>query len=171
MTLQVESIIKKRNYSSYKKESRDLKTFVSGNPMTKSDFGLQKNPTLAVAEQRIIAYLMKNPNDYGRVINQVDSQYFVSPMDVHIYNLLSQRLQDGLSIDMMSVCSVLEDEQVNRLAQIHSSISGQNICWEEAEDYIKVIKKQSLEKKPEEIGKMDDEDLEKYLASIIAGKK
>ena len=171
VTLQVESMIKKRNYSFRKREAKDLKTFVNVNPMTKADFGLQKNPTLAVAEQRIIAYLMKHPNDYIRVVTQVDSSQFVSPIDMYIYNILAQRLQDSLSIDMMSVCSVLEDDHVNRLAQINSSISGQNICAEEVDDYIKAIKKQSQEKKPEEIGKLEDADLEKYLASIIASKK
>ena len=163
--------MKKRNYSSRKKDAKDLKTFVSVSPMAKSDFGLQKNPTLAVAEQRIIAYLLKHPNDYSRILAQVDSNHFVSQIDMYIYNVLAQRLQDNLSIDMMSVCSVLEDDHVNRLAQISSSISGQNICAEEVDDYIKVIKKQSLEKKPEEIGKLEDVDLEKYLASIIASKK
>ncbi len=170
VTLQVDSIVKRNNSSQRKKDARDTTTFVNKAPSTRGDFALQQNPTAGIAEQRIIAYIMKNPNNYTNIAKEVDIRLFVSEIDRAIYELLVARLSDGLSIDMMSMSQLMSDEQINRLAQITSGIIGHNISTQEVWDYVEKLKKHSQNKSSEEIKQLDDDKFAEMIEKIAADK-
>lgn len=168
---QLESVLKRKKQAQAKKESKELRPFTQTGPLAKGDFPRQKHPREALAAERLIAYLIKNPDRLAWVTGQIPEGAFVSELDLDIYRVVRDRIAQGLAPDMMALCGQLADDRVNRLSEILSGEGGQNISAAGAEDYIKVLTGYKAERKAEEFGQMDDEALERYIASLSAGKK
>ena len=135
------------------------------------DFERQRSPKAALAGERLIAYLMKNPDQVSRVATSVREEQFVSPMDRRLYQLVKERLMAGQPADLFSLSGQLETGEMDRLSAILTVEGVQNISDAEAEDYIRVLQQVGTEKKPEEVGKMEDDELRRYIASLTANKK
>ncbi|MEG0753602.1 MAG: DNA primase, partial [Angelakisella sp.] len=86
VTVQLESILKRKRAAQNKKESKDMKTFTEGSPLTKGDFQRQKFPKEAIAAERLIAYLIKNPDRLWWVEKSISEEMIVSPVDLDIYH-------------------------------------------------------------------------------------
>ncbi len=171
VVLQLEAALKRKRSGEQKKEARDLKVFTDRDPRGKPDFERQRSPKAALAGERLIAYLMKNPDQVSRVVTSVREEQFVSALDRRLYQLISGRLLAGQPADLFSLSGQLETEEMDRLSGILTVEGGQNISDAEAEDYIRVLQAVGTEKKPEEVGKMEDDELRRYIASLTANKK
>lgn len=171
VTVQLESIMKRKRAAQSKKESKELRPYTEGSPLTRGDFQRQKFPREAIAAERLIAYLVKNPNRLGWVQQSVTEEMIVSPVDLDIYRAVRDRIALGLTPDMMSLCAVLTQDRGDRLSQIISADGGSNISDAEAEDYIQALRSRAEHKKPEEVGQLGDEELERYITSLSAHKK
>lgn len=92
VVLQLEAALKRKRSGEQKKEARDLKVFTDRDPAGRMDFERQRSPKSALAGERLIAYLMKNPDQVSRVATSVREEQFVSPMDRRLYQLVKERL-------------------------------------------------------------------------------
>ena len=171
VVLQLEAALKRKRSGEQKKEARDLKVFTDRDPAGRMDFERQRSPKAALAGERLIAYLMKNPDQVSRVATSVREEQFVSPMDRRLYQLVKERLMAGQPADLFSLSGQLETGEMDRLSAILTVEGVQNISDAEAEDYIRVLQQVGTEKKPEEVGKMEDDELRRYIASLTANKK
>lgn len=172
VTVQLESIQRRKKAAQAKREGKELRPYTEGSPLTRGDFQRQKFPREAIAAEGLLAYLFKNPDKLGWVQQNVTEEMFVSPVDLDIYRAIRDRIASGLAPEMMPLCAALEQDRVNRLAQIVASgESGRNIGATEAQDYVKAMRSHMEDKKPEEVGKLGDEELERYIASLSAHKK
>ena len=171
VVLQLEAALKRKRSGEQKKEARDLKVFTDRDPAGRMDFERQRSPKAALAGERLIAYLMKNPDQVSRVATSVREEQFVSPMDRRLYQLVKERLMAGQPADLFSLSGQVETGEMDRLSAILTVEGVQNISDAEAEDYIRVLQQVGTEKKPEEVGKMEDDELRRYIASLTANKK
>lgn len=171
VTVQLASIMKRKRAAQSKKESKELRPYTEGSPLTKGDFQRQKFPRESIAAERLIAYLIKNPNRLGWVQQNITEEMILSPVDLDIYRAVRDRIALGLSPDMMSLCAVLTQDRGDRLSEIISVDGGSNISDAEAEDYIQALRSRAEHKKPEEVGQLEDEELERYITSLSAHKK
>ncbi|MEG2074334.1 MAG: hypothetical protein RRY54_06185, partial [Angelakisella sp.] len=171
VTTQLDSVLKRKKSAQSKKEAKILRPYTEGSPLSRGDFQRQKFPKEAIAAERLIAYLIKNPDRLGWVQQSITEEMIVSPIDLDIYRAVCDRITTGLVPDMMSLCAVLTQDRADRLSEIISVDGGQNIGDAAAEDYIKALKSHTEAKKPEEFGKLGDEELERYITSLSQSKK
>lgn len=168
---QLESAQKRRSRADSKREQKDLKLFTEQSGNAKGDWERQKHPKEALAAERLIAYLVKNPDRMAWADERIREEMIVSPLDLDIYRAVRSRILSGSAPDMMSLCAVLADDRINRLSEILSVEGGQNISQGEAEDYIAVLQSVGASKAPEEVAKLDDEELMQYIASLSSTKR
>ena len=171
VTTQLEAALRKRKKSQEKREQKELRPFTDTGPGAKADFARQKYPKEALAAERLIAYLIKNPDRLASVSSRVTEDMIVSELDLDIWRLVLERIADGLVPDMMWLCSRLADDRIGRLSELTSVEAAQVITDAEAEDYIQVLLDYRQRKRPEEVRGMTDQGLEAYIASLAGRKK
>lgn len=170
VTLQLETALRRRKSGEQKRDARELRPFTARQASARTDLEKQKYPRFVLAEERLIAYLIRNPDGWGWVGQEVTAEEFISQKDREIYEAVAARLADGLSADMMSLSATLGEEAIARLSEILASPGCENISAKEAEDYIRTLKSFYTQKTSEEVGNMEAEDLRDYIASIAKKK-
>ncbi|MEG2087343.1 MAG: DNA primase [Angelakisella sp.] len=168
---QLDYALKKKQRTQAKKEAHELRPFTESGPQAKGDFQRQKYPKEALAGERLIAYLIKNPDRLDWVQRQVADELFVSPVDLDIYRAVRSRILAGEQPDMMSLCAVLADDRISRLSQMLSVDGGQKVSHGEAEDYVRVLREMQQQKTPQQEAEMGDDELRQYIASLSSGKR
>lgn len=171
VNLQLEAALRHRKAAAQKREAKDLKIFAAQGLSSKTDFERQKHPKEALAGEGLIAYIVRNPDRASWVASLVEPQKLVSSIDRNIYARLVQRIADGQDIGMMALSAVLDEERIRKLSEILSRRSELPVSDAEARDCIRVLGEAAKEKSNEEVGKLEGEDLKKYIASLTAGKK
>lgn len=170
VTMQLEAALRRKKKGQEKREARQLRPFTSGQASARTDIEKQKHPKFVLAEERLIAYLIRNPDGWEWVRREVMAEEFISPTDRAIYEAMASRFSDGLAADMMSLSAVLTEEAISRLSEILASPGGENISVGDAEDYIRTLKSFYTQKTSEEVGNMGDQDFSDYIASIAKRK-
>ena len=171
VSVQLDAALKKKRFADQKREDRELSTFAAQSPSAKTDFEKQKYPREALAEEGLIAYLYRSPDKAEWLASQVDPGQMVSPVDRDIYTVLLQRIREGHDPDMMDLGARLEEDRVRKLSEILSRQSGVAVSDAAAADYIRVIAAVGRTKTKEEVGRLEGEELKRYIASLGAGKK
>lgn len=171
VTLQLEAALRRKKKGQEKREARQLRPFTSTQTSAKTDMEKQKYPKFVLAEERIIAYLIRNPDGWEWLRREVHGEEFISATDRAIYEAVAARLSDGFAADMMSLSPLLREEELARLSEILASPGGENISAKEAEDYIGTLKSFHTQKTNEEVSNMGNDDYRDYIASIAKGKK
>ena len=168
---QLEGAIRRRKAGQEKRDARELRPFTARQASARTDLEKQKYPRFVLAEERLIAYLIRSPSAWDWVSQEIAPEEFISPRDREIYEAVAGRLSQGLTADMMSLSGELTEENLARLSEILASPGCGNISAKEAEDYIGTLKSFYKQKTSEEVGNMEAEDFGRYIASIAAKKK
>ncbi|MDD2956160.1 MAG: DNA primase [Oscillospiraceae bacterium] len=169
LLLQVDHAIRQRTRSAEKKQARDLSTFAV-DKKDRSDPERSRNIRAALAEERLIAILFKNPDYRDYLLSRISPEEFITAFNRQVFSCLCDRLEENESLDMIALSAVFDQAQMGRISGIIAAADGQNFTRDEAEDYIKVIKDQAKQKTPQELAQMNDQELKQYIAGL-AGKK
>ncbi|MDY4191391.1 MAG: DNA primase [Oscillospiraceae bacterium] len=169
LLLQISHIIRQRARSAEKKQARDLSTFAV-DPKDRLDPERSRNIRAALAEERLIAILFKNPDYREHILAQIAPEEFVTTFNRQVFAFMCGRLKEEKSLDMISLSAAFDEAQMSRISGILAAASGQNFTRAEADDYIKVIKEQARQKTPRELAEMDEEQLKQYISGLV-GKK
>ncbi len=171
VTAQLEVALRKKRKGRERQEARELRPFTAHQASAKTDMEKQKYPREVLAEERLIAYLIRSPDAWGWIKEQVAAEELVSQKDREIFQAVTSRLEAGYSADLMSLSGELSEENIARLSELLASPGSENISPREAEDYIRTLKSFHRQKTNAEIGSMEEEDFGRYIASIRAAKK
>ena len=171
VSVQLEAALKKRQRNDQQRQDRELGTFAAQSPSARTDFEKQRHPREVLAEEGLIAYLLRSPDKAGWLASQVEPRQLVSPVDRDIYAALLQRLLAGQDVDMMVLSAQLDEERMRKLSEILSRQDSVAVGDDAARDYIRVLTAAEKAKTIEEAGKLQDEEWKRYIASLNAGKK
>ncbi|WP_195283356.1 DNA primase [Harryflintia acetispora] len=163
--------VKRKVGSERKKQQRDLKMYVGAGAMGKSNPQRERNLRYALAEERLIALLLKNPDYYEYIAAKISPGDFVTDYNREIFEKISERLQQNQSIEMISLSSVLDIEDMAFVSGLFASQVSEKHPLSEADDYIKTILQKKNEKSSSEVAAMDERELGEYLRTIAARKK
>ena len=125
----------------------------------------------AVAEDKLLALLVKNPDYYRKIAGRITPEQFVTDLNRSIAQAVFGRLEQGLGADITSLSGLLEPEGMAQLSRVLSEASGRNFTMEEADDYIAALLEHQNRRSSQEIGAMSDEEFSRYMAALTAGKK
>ena len=167
--LQVEAEQKRRARVQEKKEARELRIYSPGG-VRENDPDRSRNLAYALAEEKLITLLVRNPDCYSRVIARISPEDFVTAVNRTIFQAVSSRLEAGLEVDLLSLSGQLEDGAIARLAGLINAPEAQAITPDQADDYIDAILRHGQVKADKEVAQMDDSQWAQYIAAMKARK-
>ena len=102
-----------------------------------------------------------------QVLSQtITAEDFVTDFNRSIYEVLSSRLQEGKSIDLMALSSVFDSDQMGRISSILAAFHDINHTREEVADYVATIKEERRKLSTQDIKQMDSEQLKRYIEGL-----
>ncbi|MEY8358798.1 DNA primase [Anaerotruncus colihominis] len=125
----------------------------------------------ALAEDKILAILMKNPDYYERAAQRIGLEDFVTDRNRSIAKALFERLAAGQSVELPLLSAQLDEEQMAAAAGLLNSISGLAFGPEDLDSYIDTLLSFKTVKSQDEVAAMTDDDLKAYIAALASKKK
>lgn len=161
----------KRSAKRQKRNPAELKVYseVRVTPQ-KQDIQRARNIKYALAEDKLIAILMKNPDYYEHVIERIKLEDFVTDRNREIARVLFDRLQKDQSVELTMLSSQLTIEQMGAVTELLNSISGILFDISDVDSYIDTILSYQDKKTQDEVAEMSDDDLKAYIASLASKK-
>lgn len=155
------------------RRSEDLKLYSESKGPNGQTVDIQRarNIKYALAEDKLLAILMKNPDYYEGIAEKIKVEQFVTDRNRAIAQVLFDRLSNGQSVDLTLLSSKLDMEQMGVVTQLLTSVSGMTFSREDADAYIETILSKQNEKSQDEVASMSEDDLKAYIASLASKKK
>jgi DNA primase len=169
MRLEVERTLRRKLGKERKAlRRRELNPAVSVQPQER---GIRyTNVRSAMAEEGVLFCLMKNPDSYPQVSSRVSEQDFVTDINRQLYLALSQRLEQGQTVEMIDLSSQLSPELMGRISAIMATAPSQRCDEQTLGDYIARLIEHRSVKTEREVAQMDDNDLGEYVKQLAAKK-
>ena len=154
------AVDERRRYKSYnakKQERRDLISPPKRN--TRSDLRAVPQTPEQRAERGIIAFMFHSPDMLARVEDKLTAEDFPTELYRNMYNIVANRIKNGLSLDLSSIGDEFSAQDVGRITGIINENNLLPYQKERLNEYITVLEKHRNRmqgKKPED---MSNEDL------------
>lgn len=170
LLVQINYIIRQRAKSDEKKKARDLSVFASG-PNERRDPQRMSNLKEALAEERLIGILLKNPDYHGDILGKIRPEDFFTDFNREIFSVISDRLGQNRSVELIALSEQLSEEQMAKVAQVLADSASTRATRKEAMDYVETILAGKNRKSAAEVQQMDREALKDYVAQMAKRKK
>lgn len=170
VTAQIDYIIKQREKARQKKNERDLRVFALDG-QDKKDTDRARHIKEALAEERLIGILLKNPDFFEWVDERIQPADFLTGQNREIFAAIRERAMQNKPLELMWLADSLSEEQMNRLAGIVAKSATEHTGKKEAGEYIDVILEGKHKKTGDEIKTMDRGELEDYISGISKKKR
>lgn len=167
---QVNYMIRRKAKSKEKKDAKELKVFAA-TPMDKVNPERGRHLKAALAEERLIAILFKNPDYCAYIKQKLTLQDFVTEFNRRVFEMICLRIENNQMLDIGMFGSEFDDAQMGRIAGFIASSNGQNYTKEETDDYIQTILESKLQKNDKDVAEMNDKNWSKYISDLAAKKK
>ena len=135
------------------------------------DYQRGRSIKCALAEDKLLGILLKNPDYYADAADRISPADFVTDRNRALAELIFVRLAEGLSVELSSLGAYLSVDQVGVVASLLQSVNGVSFVKQDLTAYINVILEQKQQKSQDEVGAMSDDDLKAYIASLAQKKK
>lgn len=166
---QIAYIAKQQGKNTEKKKARDLSVFAS-DPKDKRDPQRAGHIKEALAEERLIGILLKNPDYYHFIAERISPADFVTDFNREIFSTVWDRLAKEHSTELIALSEQLSEEQMGKVAGILADSASGRATPKETADYIQTIVEGKAKKTPQQLKEMDREQLSQYVAAMAEKK-
>ena len=117
----------------------------------------------AKAEETLIASLMRNPDFYNKLKDELSADYFVTALNRRIFSVILSRLDEGGNTEPYFLSSEFTPDEMDEVERIFRSAAQLSNTVEECADCIKILKEEK--NKPESINasELSDDDFAKLF--------
>lgn len=117
----------------------------------------------AKAEETLIASLMRNPDFYNKLRDELSADYFVTALNRRIFSVILSRLDEGGNTEPYFLSSEFTPDEMDEVERIFRSAAQLSNTVEECSDCIKILKEEK--NKPESIkaSELSDDDFAKLF--------
>lgn len=155
-----------------KRDISDLKLHSEVNtPTQRQDVQRARNIKYALAEDKLLSILMKNPDYYEYTAQRIAPADFVTDRNRTLAEILFERLREGRSVELNLLGAQLTVEQMSTVTELLNSVSGMMFGLEDVDAYVETITSKKQIKSQDEVAAMSNEDLKAYIASLASKKK
>lgn len=148
----------KRKASTAKKEQFDEIMRRTAFPKDEINPDKQKHPRAAKAEEALLKLIMHNPDFYPKLCDKIDEGLFITDFNRRVYRVLSERLNDGRSIDLTALSTDFSPEEMGRITMFSASGDTVSNTLAECDDCIKVLKEEKSRIQTVSPSEMSDEE-------------
>lgn len=170
LMVQIDYIIRQQAKNAEKKQARDLTVFAAG-PQQRRDPQRTAHLKEALAEERLIGVLLKNPDYYRLIREKIQPEDFLTDFNREIFQVICGRLDQNQSVELIALSEQLDEEQMGKIAGILADPTSSRATPKETQDYLETILAGKAKKTPEQLRQMDRGQLEQYVADLAARKK
>lgn len=117
-----------------------------------------KHYRAARAEETLIATLMQNPDFYDKIKDKISEDIFVTEFNRRVWSVLSERLENGKSVDITFFSSSFTPEEMGRISKIVSMRSQLSNTVEECDDCIRVLTNEKNKVSVTDVAQLSDEE-------------
>lgn len=160
MINQINTLSKKRNYKSKSERFRAVQKEISG-INNKVNTQKSRNLRCANAEEALLSSLMRNPDFWDKIKNEISPDDFVTDFNKRLFRIITDRISQGLNIDLSLIAdSTFTIEEIDAIKSIEMKSENLNHSVKECRDCIAVIKqeKAKVEKTSVDVSVLSDED-------------
>lgn len=167
---QTNELIKKKIAKNEKKAWRDIELNTSAN---RDRINPQKGQYIkeAVAEERILSFLFKNPDYFDYMKKSLDPLDFVTEFNRRVYEAALEALSDGGEISITAVSAGFSHEEISAISAILARNADEPNTKEALEDYIGVLKEYKGRLNPKSLSEVDITDIEEYRQKLKKQKQ
>lgn len=162
---QTNELIKKKYATREKKAWRDIEINAQ---MHKDKINPQKGQNIkeALAEERIISFLFKNPDFYEYIKEKLSKTDFVTDFNRRVLNATYEVLALGEELTITSVSQSFEHEEIGAISAILARNTDEPNTVEALDAYIKVLDEYHQRLNPKELSQVDITDIEEYRKKL-----
>lgn len=155
IVIQIEKKSRQRSKSEAKKNFSKAATF-DDEFLKKVNPERQKNLYAAKAEELLISSLLKNPDFYFKVKDKISDDDFATELNLRLYKLISERLDENRGIEITYFSQDLTDEEMGYLVRLESMRDNLGNTLDECLDCIKRLKDERKERERKNPANMTD---------------
>lgn len=168
---QIQNLDKQSRSRERSRQRKDMNLYIGNMAAAKDDLQRRTHLRYAMAEEGILYCLLKNPDFYPLAAQQIGPQDFVTDQNRALYQTLSERLEQGLPVEMLDLSGVLSPEAMGRVSAILASAPTQRCDEAALEDYLNRLMEHRNEKTEKELAQMDEQALSEYVRQLAEKKK
>lgn len=167
---QVKSSMKRKYKAREKKEWGEIQ---SNKSVVTDRINPEKSANLkeALAEERLIAFLFRNPDHLPYILSRISAEDFVTDFNKRVFTSILEIIKAGGELVFSVLVPGFTQEETAKIAQMLAKSSGLQNTKEMLDDYIDVLKAHKNSLSPSEIGAADPEKLDQYLRLLQEKKK
>ena len=166
---QVKKRLGRRSREMERKQQQKIRAELSGRG-DRIDKEKAKQPRSSAAEEALVAYLIRNPDAAGMISRELSPEQFQNSLMRRYYTYFLGRIENGDDA-MMNVTADFTADEANKIYQILSKHAGVADTRQSLDQYIKVIREESVRLKRDDVGSMSGEELNRYLDQLRKAKK
>ena len=166
---QLEKLNKRRYREDYKKQQQKIRADLSGRG-DKVDTDRAKVPRSSSAEEALVVYLINNPDAAGYISGEISPEQFQNSLMRRFYQYFLARITDGKD-PLNSVSADFPSDEVNKIFGMLRKYSSVAQTKKSLDEYIKVIREESVKLRHDDVKNMSGEQLNDYLRKKREAKK
>lgn len=117
LMVQIDYTIRQQAKNAEKKQARDLTVFAAG-PQDRRDPQRAAHLKEALAEERLIGVLLKNPDYCRLILEKITPEDFLTDFNREIFRVICERLAQNRSVELIALSEQLSEEQMGKVAGI-----------------------------------------------------
>lgn len=169
---QLASALKRKQQTAKKRDAAQLRPFTTAGPGgSRTELERQKYPRQVLAGEGLLAYLMKHPENWSWLREQVADDDFLSPGDRELYRAILGKLSQGHEAQVTTLGAVLPEELISRLMEITTKEVYRDQSRTDAEALVRVLREHRSQKTKEELSRLEGQALQQYIEEQASHKK
>ncbi len=125
-----------------------------------------KNMRIAKAEDIILITLLNNAAFYKKFKSRLNSDLFFTPVNKQIYSVISSRIENDESVDIVHISQFLTNEENNAVGKLLANQSMVSNTEKECEDCILVLEEEKTKREIQSPSQMSDDSFLAYFNSL-----
>ncbi len=166
----IESLLKRKERREKKKQWSDIQVG-RNQPVDRQNPQRAANLQVALAEEGIIAFLYKNQDHLGYILQKITPDAFVTDCNREIFGIMLQKLQNNNGISLIDFNPELSGEKIARFSGILARQSEMQLSREALDDYIETLLDYQYKKAMNRAGDLSDAELLEVVDKLREKKK
>ena len=129
------------------------------------------NMRAARAEERVIAYLIYNPDSADWLSGALPPESMVTEFNKRVYSAVLSRILSGESAMLIDISAEFTPEENSRIAAILADYNVDASSYEVCREYVSVILEEGSKRSPQEIAAAPVDEIQEYFNGLKEKKK
>lgn len=147
------------------------KELTSGVKRDKINPDRYKAPRGAAAEEAIIALLLRNPDFYSHISENLSSDDFITEFNKKVFNFIINRLAESRSIELTVFSEDFTPQELDRIVSLEIRERPRANSIDEVDLCIGIIKQEKQKTEKTDVSKMSDSEWQDYIKNLLKNKK